>query len=32
MNLKLLRNLGIATAVVIAVIFGIGFLEMSGVP
>jgi hypothetical protein len=36
MNLKLLRNLGIATAVVtavvIAVIFGIGFLEeMSGV-
>ena len=33
MNLKLLRNLGIATVVVIAVIFVIGLLdEMSGVP
>ena len=32
MNLKLLRNLGIATVVVIAVIIAIGFLdEISGV-
>ena len=28
MNTKLLRNLGIATAVVIVTIFGIGFVEM----
>lgn len=33
MNLKLLRNLAIATAVVIGVILAIGFLdEISGVP
>ena len=33
MNFKLLRNLGIASAVVIVTIFTIGFLDqMSGVP
>jgi len=33
MNLKLLRNLGIASTVVIVTIFAIGFLEdISGVP
>jgi hypothetical protein len=33
MNLKLLRNLGIASAVVVVVIFAIGFLDdISGVP
>jgi hypothetical protein len=33
MNLKLLRNVGIASAVVITTIFTIGFLdEISGVP
>jgi hypothetical protein len=33
MNLKLLRNLGISSAVVVAVIFTIGFLgDIGGVP
>ena len=33
MNLKLLRNLGIASAVVITTLFAIGFLDdISGVP